>query len=149
MDGKLHANPPLLIQFTVSEHLKKHTPEIEMEINTHEIKNIKIAELSSEQILINNIDDGLNLLGNVYYQGFDKVVIHQKNITPDFFELKNRMAGEILQKFSTYRVQLAIVGDFSTFNSKSLKDFIYESNKGNQISFVSSTNEAFTKLSGK
>ncbi|WP_313511912.1 DUF4180 domain-containing protein [Sphingobacterium sp.] len=120
-----------------------------MKTKTHEINNIKIAELSSEQILINNVDDGLNLLGNVYYQGFDKVVIHQKNITPYFFELKNRMAGEILQKFSTYRVQLAIVGDFSIFNSKSLKDFIYESNKGNQISFVSSTAEALTKLSGK
>ncbi|UCS95550.1 DUF4180 domain-containing protein [Echinicola marina] len=120
-----------------------------METKTHEINNIKIAELSSDQILINNIDDGVNLLGNVYYQGFDKVVIHQKNITPDFFELKNRMAGEILQKFSTYRVQLAIVGDFSTFNSKSLKDFIYESNKGNLISFVSSTTEALTKLTGK
>lgn len=119
-----------------------------METKTHEINNIKIAELSSEQILINNIDDGLNLLGNVYYQGFDKVVIHQKNITPDFFELKNRIAGEILQKFSTYRVQLAIVGDFSTFKSKSLRDFIYESNKGNQINFVSSTAEALTKLSG-
>lgn len=120
-----------------------------METRIHEINNLKIAELSSEQILVNSIDDGLNILGSVYYQGFDKVVIHQNNITPAFFELKNRMAGEILQKFSTYRVQLAIVGDFSTFNSKSLKDFIYESNKGNQICFVPSTTEALAKLSGK
>jgi hypothetical protein len=52
------------------------------------------------------------------------------------------MAGEILQKFSTYRVQLTIVGDFSMYNSKSLKDFIFESNKGNQINFISSTTEA-------
>ena len=39
------------------------------------------------------------------------------------------MAGEILQKFSNYRVRLAIVGDFTPYSSKSIKDFIYESNK--------------------
>ncbi len=120
-----------------------------MKIKTHEINHLKIAEISSEQNLINHVEDGLNLLGNIYYQGFDKVIIHQKNITPDFFELKNRMAGEILQKFSTYRIQLAIVGDFSIFNSKSLKDFIYESNQSKQVNFVASTTEALKKLSEK
>ena len=39
------------------------------------------------------------------------MIIHEKNITPEFFDLKNRMAGEILQKFSNYRIRLAIVGD--------------------------------------
>ncbi len=120
-----------------------------MKIKTHEINNIKIAEISSEKNIINNTEDGLDLLGNICYQGFDKVIIHQENIIPDFFELKNRMAGEILQKFSTYRVQLAIVGNFSTYHSKSLKDFIYESNKGNQINFVSSTTEALKKITEK
>lgn len=117
-----------------------------MNINIHEVNNIKIAEVSSDQNIINNPEDGLDLLGNLYYQGFDKVVIHQKNIIPDFFELKNRMAGEILQKFSTYRVRLAIVGDFSMYNSKSLKDFINESNKGKHVNFVSSISEAIEKL---
>ncbi|WP_298473988.1 DUF4180 domain-containing protein [uncultured Maribacter sp.] len=116
-----------------------------MKTKTHEIDNIKIVEISSEQNIINNVEDGLNLLGNIYYQGFDKIIIHQKNIIPDFFELKNRMAGEILQKFSTYRIQLAIVGDFSIYKSKSLEDFIFESNKGNQVNFVSSTTEALKK----
>ncbi|MDD4645730.1 MAG: DUF4180 domain-containing protein [Bacteroidales bacterium] len=47
----------------------------------------------------------------LYYHGFDRMIIHEKNITPEFFDLKNRMAGEILQKFSNYRIRLAIVGD--------------------------------------
>ncbi len=41
--------------------------------------------------------------------------------------------GEILQKFVTYKAKLAIAGDFSVYTSKSLKDFIYESNNGNHI----------------
>ncbi|WP_431293015.1 DUF4180 domain-containing protein [Pedobacter sp. P26] len=119
-----------------------------MKIETHTINNINIAEVISEEIIINDAADGLDLLGNLYYQGFDKIIIHKQNITPDFFDLKNVIAGEILQKFSNYRVSLAIIGDFSSYQSKSIKDFIYESNKGEHINFLGSTAEALTKLAG-
>ena len=56
------------------------------------------------------------------------------------------MAGEILQKFSNYRMRLVIVGDFSALESKSLRDFIYESNKGKLVGFVSTAEEALHKL---
>ncbi|MEE4178726.1 MAG: DUF4180 domain-containing protein [Bacteroides sp.] len=121
--------------------------EEKMTIKTHHVKGTKIAELIAEGNIISKSGDGLDLLGNLYYQGFDKIVIHEKNITPDFFDLKNGMAGEILQKFSTYRVRLAIVGDFARYSSKSLKDFIFESNKGRHVSFVSSSAEALKTLS--
>ena len=118
-----------------------------MRIETHHANNSQIAEVISEVVIISTIEDGIDLLGNLYYQGFDKMVIYEKNITPDFFDLKNGMAGEILQKFSTYRVRLAIVGDYSKFKSKSLNDFIYESNKGRHSNFVTSLTEAIKKLS--
>ncbi len=118
-----------------------------MEIVTHKINDSKVAEVISDDIVINKNEDGLNLLGNLYYQGFDKIVIYEKDISPDFFNLKNGLAGEILQKFSTYRVRLAIVGDFSKYKSKSLNDFIYESNKGRHINFVTSTSDALKILS--
>lgn len=117
-----------------------------MNIQPHKIGDTEIAEIISESIVIQNVDDGLDLLGNVYYQGFDKVVVHQKNITEDFFDLKNKMAGEILQKFSNYRVHLAIVGDFSKVTRNSLNDFIRESNKGRHVNFANSLDEAFEYL---
>lgn len=40
-----------------------------------------------------------------------------------------------------------IVGDFSGYTSKPLKDFIYESNKGRDIFFVDSEEEAIDRLS--
>ena len=125
------------------------TSDNKMKIKTHDIDKIKIAELISEDTLINNIEDGLDLLGNLYYQDFDKIIIYDKNITPDFFDLKNGIAGEILQKFSNYRVRLAIVGDFSKYTSKSVNDFIYESNKGRQINFIASQSEAIKILINK
>jgi hypothetical protein len=59
------------------------------------------------------------------------------------------LAGDILQKFSNYRVKLAIVGDFIKYQNKSLQDFIRESNKGNTIFFVDNVESAFKRLKGK
>ncbi|MFN8342952.1 MAG: DUF4180 domain-containing protein [Cyclobacteriaceae bacterium] len=117
------------------------------EFEIHQIDNIKIAEVFSEDKIIDSVDDGLSLLGDLYYQGFDRIIVHEKNITPAFFDLKTGIAGEILQKFSNYRVRLAIVGDFSKYSNKSLKDFIYESNKGRQINFVETQSAAIKVLS--
>jgi len=120
-----------------------------MEIEAHIINDTKIAEVTSDETIINKTEDELDLLGNLYFQGFDRIEIYEKNITPDFFDLKNGITGEILQKFSTYRVRLAIVGDFSKYTSKSLTDFIYESNKVRHINFVTSTKDAIKILSNK
>ncbi len=118
-----------------------------MNIEIHTINDQRVAEVLSDVEVVSDIEAGLNLLGDLYYQHFDKVVIHEKNITPQFFNLKTGLAGELLQKFSNYRVRLVIVGDFSKYVSKSLKDFIYESNKGKQVNFVQSLPEAIQVLS--
>lgn len=113
-----------------------------MKIETHNINDQIIAEIIADEIILGTIEDGLDLLGNLYYQGFDKIIIHEKNIIPDFFDLKTKIAGNILQKFTQYQMPLTIVGDFSKFKSKSLNAFILESNKGRQINFVNTTIEA-------
>ncbi|MGP1409280.1 DUF4180 domain-containing protein [uncultured Porphyromonas sp.] len=107
-----------------------------MEIKTHNIEDTKVAEIITDKVILRSTEDGLDLLGNLYYQGFDKIIIHEKNITPEFFDLKTKIAGEILQKFAQYQMPLIIVGDFSKYKSKSLNDFIFESNKSQQINFI-------------
>lgn len=109
----------------------------------------KIAEIVANDLVIKNIEDGIDLIGNVYYQGYDHMILSEKNITSDFFDLSTKMAGEILQKFSNYKMRLAIVGDFSNYQSQSFKDFVYESNKHGQINFVNSKTEAISVLSKK
>jgi uncharacterized protein DUF4180 len=118
-----------------------------MTIETHHTGDTKTAEVISEGILIHNPDDGLQLMGDLYYQGFDKIILHEKNLSPDFFDLKTGIAGEILQKFSNYRVPVVIVGDFSKYGGKSIKDFIFESNNGRQVNFLPDINTAIEKLS--
>ncbi|MEC3460142.1 DUF4180 domain-containing protein, partial [Bacillus thuringiensis] len=50
--------------------------------------------------------------------------------------------GDILQKFINYKVKSAIIGDFSIYTSKSLKDFIYECNKVNDIFYLATEQQA-------
>jgi hypothetical protein len=117
-----------------------------MKIEITVINNISLAEVIGEGLLINCLQDALDILGETAFSGISKVILHEKNITADFFDLKTGLAGEILQKFSTYQVQLAIVGDFSKYSSKSLKDFIFESNKHGRINFVNCVDEAQARL---
>lgn len=60
-----------------------------MQIIPHTIQDVQIAEIIADELLIASAEDGLELLGNLYYQGFDRVVVYTQNITPAFFDLKN------------------------------------------------------------
>lgn len=117
-----------------------------MNIEIHEKRDKKIAEITADEILITNAEEALQILADLYYQECDSIILHEKNISPDFFDLKTGLAGEILQKFSNYRMRLAIVGDFSKYPGQSIKDFIFESNKGRHINFLASVVEAKEKL---
>ncbi|PST84318.1 DUF4180 domain-containing protein [Pedobacter yulinensis] len=114
-----------------------------MKIIPHSSAEGRIAEIISDEVLITNADDALQLLADLYYQDFVKVVIREQNLAPGFFDLKNGMAGDILQKFSNYRFSLAVIGDFSRYQGKSIRDFIYESNKGRLVNFLDSPAAAF------
>ena len=118
-----------------------------MQIIKHHLNNQPVAEIIADDFIWKTSEDGKDVMGDIYYQGYDRLIVHEKNIHPDFFDLKTKMAGEILQKFSNYKVRLIIVGDFSNYQSRSLKDFIFESNKGKSVNFLSSIEEALAKLS--
>jgi len=120
-----------------------------MDIQITEENGTNFALINSDDIVIRDAQDALDLLANCSYQGASKMIIHKEHITPQFFDLKTGLAGDVLQKFSNYGTQLAIVGDFSGYTSKSLKDFIYESNKGRRIVFVGTVEEAKEKLNNK
>ena len=118
-----------------------------MNVNIHEKENSKVAVIESSDILIHEPQDALDLMATIMHlHDCNKIVISKAPITESFFDLKTGIAGEILQKFSNYQMKLAIVGDFSNYNSKSLRDFIFESNKGSQVFFLSSEEEAIERL---
>jgi len=117
-----------------------------MEILVHTINNEKIIEIISDIPVIIEPQDVLDLIGDLYSRGTNKIILQEIHLAAEFFDLKTKLAGEILQKFSNYNFKLAIVGDFSKYKSKSLQDFIRESNRGGSIYFMNNLNEALSKL---
>lgn len=113
---------------------------------THEFNGHVAVELISNAHLLSNAGDALSLI-HENATGF--IVLHQQNLHPDFFVLANGVAGDICQKFVNYRCHLAVVGDYTSVESSSLRDFIFESNKGGFVMFPASVAEALQKFSGR
>lgn len=116
-------------------------------MNIEHLENTDIAVISSDEKLIVDVQSALDLVMTVKYEtGDTKIIISKSAVCEEFFILNSGMAGEILQKFINYHVKIAIYGDYSQYTSKPLKDFIYESNNGNDFFFVSTKEEAIQKL---
>ena len=119
-----------------------------MKINIIKENNIEIAVVSSSDILITDVQSALDFIATVGFEsGCNSIIINKSAICEDFFHLSTKLAGDILQKFINYHMKIAIVGDFSKYTSKSLKDFIYESNNGKNIFFLSDEKKSIEKLS--
>ncbi|MDP9697711.1 hypothetical protein J2T16_000608 [Paenibacillus intestini] len=110
---------------------------------------VSIAYVTNNEILISDVQSALDLMATVRYEvDCNLIIVNKSEVSETFFDLKTRLAGEVLQKFINYQTKIAIIGDYSGYTSKSLKDFIYESNNGNDIFFVSDEHQAIEKLSG-
>lgn len=116
-------------------------------ININEQDGSNVAIIEEDGIVIVTAQDALDLMATAFHTlGCNKLLIPKENICREFFDLKTGIAGEILQKFSNYGIKLAIVGDFSNVESKSLRDFIYECNNGSQVFFLPGQDEALERL---
>ncbi len=105
------------------------------------------AVVESDTVAITDTQSALDILMSAKYEaGTKNIAIDKRLITEDFFILSTRLAGEILQKYINYGGRIAIYGDFSCYTSKPLRDFIYESNKGTDVFFVATEDEAIRML---
>lgn len=118
-----------------------------MDTKTIQRNDISIALVQSDDIIITDAQSALDFAINIRYNTeCSRVALNKAAITEDFFKLSTRLAGEKLQKFINYQIKFAIIGDFSHYTSKPLHDFIYESNHGKDVFFVSTEEEAIEKL---
>ena len=118
-----------------------------MQLTKIEKNGITCAVVNSKEIVITDAQSALDVLMSAKHDiGTKNIVVDKKMIAEDFFILSKGLAGEILQKYVNYGGRIAIYGDYSHFTSKPLKDFIYESNKGKDVFFVATQDEAVEML---
>ena len=60
---------------------------------------------SQHNLKLRNIEDALDVMGS----GLPGCIFTLDDLGPDFFNLRNRIAGEAFQKFVNYRFPVAIV----------------------------------------
>lgn len=92
--------------------------------------------------------DANDILGDVWGNEANFVAIPAARLGSAFLKLETRIAGEVFQKFTNYRVGCAILGDISEAlaASSALRDFVRETNKGRSVWFVVDLDELKSKL---
>ncbi|MFI6846660.1 DUF4180 domain-containing protein [Kitasatospora sp. NBC_00085] len=113
-----------------------------------EVAGATVLRLPAEGPAVRGERDAMDLIGDAMGHDAAWVVVPAARLGDDFFRLSTRVAGEISQKFVNYRIGLAVTGDISGHlaASSALRDFVYESNRGNQLWFVADAEEFGARL---
>lgn len=114
------------------------------------IHGVPVMIYSAEGAPVAAEADALDLIGDASYQGARWAVVPAERFAEEFFRLRTRVAGGVIQKFAQYRVGLVVLGDISrhTEASSALRDFVRECNRGLQTWFLADVEELGERLKG-
>jgi hypothetical protein len=115
---------------------------------SYELQGVRVFEVAKDGPELRADRDAVDLIGAAAGHRAGLIAIPAERLGDDFFRLRTRIAGEIFQKFVTYRLRVAILGDISGYvaSSSALWDFVLESNRGDQIWFVSTIEQLEKRL---
>jgi len=110
--------------------------------------SIRALFCDSDGPTIRSDRDAVDLIGMALSERCGLVVLPVERLGDDFFQLKTRILGEVIQKFVNYERRLAILGniDHHLEASKALRDFVYETNRGRQVWFVADRAQLESRL---
>ena len=110
-----------------------------------------VTYLDADGPLISTPGETSDLVGNAWADNANLIAIPVSRLDPEFFRLKSLLAGEILQKLVNYRLQLAVLGDIDDYlaGSEALRDFVWESNRGNHVWFLADREALEQKLASR
>ncbi len=100
--------------------------------------DFRILHIDSDFPVITKADQVNDLIGATWGENIALIALPADRLDPEFFRLRSLLAGDVLQKFVTYRMRVAIVGDISEYvaASDALRDFVWESNRGEHVWFL-------------
>ena len=105
-----------------------------MTLTTH--NGLALLELDAAGPLLATEQDAVDLIGETYGTDTDIIVVPLARLDPQFLELRSGIAGIFFQKLQNYGKRLVVLGDIAAqvAASKSLHDFVYETNRiGNHL----------------
>ena len=113
-----------------------------------EIHGVKTLICAADGPVIGTGQHAVDLIADAHGRHAALVVLPAARLAPEFFQLRTGVAGEIVQKFATYRMRLAVLGDLSDHlaRSETFASFVHETNRGGQLWFLADRNELDARL---
>lgn len=93
----------------------------------------KYVELISAQPPLSTEQDAVDLVALCIENETNLLMLHTQALADDFFNLRTRIAGNMLQKFVNYHVKTAAVIPKELVGKGKFKEMVAESNKGNHF----------------
>ena len=113
---------------------------------TYDLHGLRVLACAPDGKKLRTDRDAVDVIAEA--RGADLILIPVERFAEDFFRLRTRVAGEIIQKFVTYGKRVAVVGDISRYvdESSAFRGFVYESNRGEHVWFVANLEELDKKM---
>jgi Domain of unknown function (DUF4180) len=114
----------------------------------YELHGVRVLECVADGAKLQTYNDAVELIGKTFENRATLIVIPVECLNDEFFHLKTRIAGELIQKFVQYRRRLVIVGNISRHlaESSALRAFVNESNRGGEVWFLANLEDLNLRL---
>ncbi|MDF2822545.1 MAG: putative transcriptional regulator [Clostridiales bacterium] len=98
-----------------------------------EIESKKYIELISANEPLSTENDALDMIALCWEHELNAIMIHYEALSEDFFKLRTKVAGNIIQKFINYGIKAAAIIPQETIEKGRFKEMALETNKGNHF----------------
>ena len=78
-------------------------------------------------------DDILELIAFCGESETDRLLVHETNLSDDFYDLRTKLAGSVLLKLSNYRIILAAVISAERIGNGKFYEMVLETNRGREF----------------
>lgn len=130
---------------TTRQKLYANEVEEEKDKMNYEIREIgskKYIEVVSATEPLSTENTALDLIALCWEHECNALMIHYEALSEDFFKLKTKVAGSIIQKFVNYGIKAAAIVPQEPLQKGRFKEMASETNKGNHFRLYESKEEA-------
>ncbi|MBH5316321.1 DUF4180 domain-containing protein [Paenibacillus sp. GSMTC-2017] len=113
-----------------------------MNYQIRELESTKYIELISTTDPLSTENDALDLVALCWEHETNALMIHYVALSEDFFKLRTKLAGNMIQKFINYGIKVAAIIPQETIQKGRFKEMAMEMNKGNHFRMYESNEEA-------
>lgn len=113
-----------------------------MNYEIREIDNKKYIEVISTTNPLSTENDALDIISLCWEHDTQFIMIHYAALSEDFFKLKTKVAGNILQKFINYGMKAVAIIPKETTEKGRFREMALETNKGSHFRMYDNKKEA-------